>query len=408
MLKAKGMIMVDGVTKEVLATYPIIRSQHFYPLSIVDFAYSLKNLVCKKYDSLPILSLDSHDYNFCDFNCKDCLAVDTRIWAKNNLGFTNFDPDLYESVLLKIAKYSKERGCDSIRFEMSGEGNPDMYKHRTRIIKFAKEKCNMRLVYISSGSLLTDELIDALARYASYVRISFPGVTEKAYKIYSNQLCDEEKRFTLKKSLENIKKLIEKRKFYGRDNQLIIGARTCMRPESDGGYLSTALALKEMGADSFQIVQILVPEGYNIKDFPISDKCKEELKCLEENKIGLLHIQIPNKLDFVYYDRGVQKENRPSECFSSMVAPILYGPHLICCTHWEKIKNIKYHYGKIDYNCKGIEDLMQNDSAIELRKKIPYECNSCCSIFDNQIMNSIKSQLLLARNPQNIEFLLTY
>ena len=33
------------------------------------------------------MSLDSHDYNFCDFNCKDCLAVDTRKWAEKKLGF---------------------------------------------------------------------------------------------------------------------------------------------------------------------------------------------------------------------------------------------------------------------------------------------------------------------------------
>lgn len=354
------------------------------------------------------MSLDSHDYNFCDFNCKDCLAVDTRNWAKDNLGFTNIAPEEYEKVLYKIAQYSKKRGCDSIRFEMSGEGNPDMYPYRSRIMKYAKEVCNMQLVYISSGSLLTEQLIDDLAKYADYVRISLPGVTDVAYDIYSNQRCDKEKRFTLQKALKNIEKIVQRRKFYNREGELVVGARTCMRPESDGGYLETAKKLKEIGADSFQVVQILVPEGSNYKDYPISESCKKELIALNENKIGLVHIQTPSNLDYIYYDRGIEKENRPSECFSSMVAPILYGPHLVVCTHWEKIKNLKYHYGKIDENVNEIEEIMQNKRAELIRKKIPYSCSSCCSIFDNQIMSSIKAQLRLIKNPEDIEFLLTY
>ena len=51
---------------------------------------------------------------------------------------------------------------------------------------------------------------------------------------------------------------------------------------------------------------------------------------------------------------------------------------------------------------------MQNDRAKQLRKDIPYNCSICCSIFDNQIMSSIKAQLLLVKNPEDIEFLLTY
>lgn len=45
----------------------------------------------KEITHLPIMSLDSHDYNYCDFNCKDCLAVDTRQWAEKELGFKTFD-----------------------------------------------------------------------------------------------------------------------------------------------------------------------------------------------------------------------------------------------------------------------------------------------------------------------------
>ena len=155
-MKAKSLILVHTKSNRVIFELNIIQNQHFYPLNILDYANAMKSLLQGKISNLPIMSLDSHDYNFCDFNCKDCLAVDTREWAKENLGFVNFDPDQYEKVLKEIARYSKQRGCDSVRFEMSGEGNPDMYPYRARIIKYAATECNMKPVYISSGSRLDE------------------------------------------------------------------------------------------------------------------------------------------------------------------------------------------------------------------------------------------------------------
>ena len=243
----------------------MIQNQHFYPLSILDYANMMLKYMKGEISNLPIMSLDSHDYNFCDFNCKDCLAVDTRNWAKDNLGFTNFDIDHYEKVLKEIARYSKARGLDSIRFEMSGEGNPDMYPHRARLIKYAYEKCNMKCVYITSGSRLNEETIDALAKYAYYIRISLPGINEESYKKYSAQKNIKDP-FTYKKAIELIKKLAQKRKEYGREGELMIGARTCMRPENEGSYMNAAKELSAAGADSFSyrdyLWRVLRMEGW--------------------------------------------------------------------------------------------------------------------------------------------------
>lgn len=136
-MKAKSLILVHKKSNKVIFELNIIQNQHFYPLSILDYANTMLKYMKKEIDQLPIMSLDSHDYNFCDFNCKDCLAVDTRKWAQDNLGYNTFDIEQYEKVLKEISRYSKKRGCDSVRFEMSGEGNPDMYPHRARIIKYA-------------------------------------------------------------------------------------------------------------------------------------------------------------------------------------------------------------------------------------------------------------------------------
>ncbi|HIS91024.1 MAG TPA: radical SAM protein [Candidatus Faecisoma merdavium] len=410
LLKAKSLILVHSKTKRVIFELNMIQNQHFFPLSILDYANTMLKFMKKEINEFPIMSLDSHDYNFCDFNCKDCLAVDTRKWAKDNLGFTNFDINHYEKVLKEIARYSKKRGLDSIRFEMSGEGNPDMYPNRARLIKYAKEECNMRCVYISSGSQLDEKTIDALAKYAYYIRISFPGINNVSYEKYSAQI-KKEKQFTYDNAIELIKKLVKKRKEYGREGELMIGARTCMRPENSGSYLETAKTLGKIGVDSFQIVKILIPIGLDIEKYKLDSTTIEELTNLHDNyaNYGLLHVQVPHDLDYIYYDRQIDEKQKPSQCYSSMVSPILYGPNLIICTHWEKIKDVKEsHYGYLTGKENELENIMNNEHANHIRKCVPEKCSSCCAIYDNQMLEMIRSQLSLVSNLDDVEFLLTY
>lgn len=410
LLKAKSLILVHTKSNKVMFELNMIQNQHFYPLSILDYANTMLKYMKKEITNLPIMSLDSHDYNFCDFNCKDCLAVDTREWAKKHLNFVNFDPDHYEKVLSEIARYSKQRGCDSIRFEMSGEGNPDMYPYRARIIKYAATECNMKPVYISSGSMLDEDTIDALAKYAYYIRISLPGTNDISYDIYSAQKRKKDK-FTYEKAMDLIEKLVQKRKEYGREGELMIGARTCMRPENENSYIDTAKRLGKIGADSFQIVKILIPIGEEIEKYKLTDNTIKELSVLKSKykDYGLLHVQVPHDLDYIYYDRKIEDNKKPSQCYSSFVSPILYGPNLVICTHWEKIKDKENsHYGHLIGKKGELEEIMCGDNANRIRRCVPERCSSCCSIFDNQTLEVIRAQLALVTNLDDVEFFLTY
>lgn len=409
LMKAKSLILVHKKSSRVICELNMIQNQHFYPLSILDYANLMLKYLKKEITDLPIVSLDSHDYNFCDFNCKDCLAVDTRKWAQENLNFNNFNFEHYKKVLNEISRYSKQRGCDSIRFEMSGEGNPDMYPYRSQIIEYAVKECNMKPVYISAGSMMNEELIDTLAKYAYYVRISLPGTNNLSYKIYSGQKKNNP--FTYDDAINLIKKLCKKRKEYRREGIMMVGARTCMRPENEGSYISTAKKLGEIGADSFQIVKILVPIGEKLEKYPLSDNTAKEITKLKEdyNQYGLIHVQIPRDLDYIYYDRKIEDNAKPSRCYSSMLSPILYGPNLVICTHWEKIKDRDYsHYGYLKGEQGEMEEMMCGQRAKKIRNAVPERCSSCCSIFDNQILEVIRAQLALATNLDDVEFLLTY
>lgn len=52
--------------------------------------------------------------------------------------------------------------------------------------------------------------------------------------------------------------------------------------------------------------------------------------------------------------------------------------------------------------------MMWGERAKTIREKVPNKCSSCCSIFDNQMLEVIRAQLSLVTNLDDIEFLLTY
>ena len=191
----------------------------------------------------------------------------------------------------------------------------------------------------------------------------------------------------------------------------MIGARTCMRPENVGEYINTAKKLGSIGADSFQIVKILVPTGEEIEKYKLTDDAILELEKLnkEYKDYGLMHIQIPNKLDYMYYDRKLEDSYKSSMCYSSLLSPILYGPNLVICTHWEKIKDIKdSHYGKMLGVSNELEEMIDGENGTRIRNRVPEKCSSCCSIYDNQIMDLIRAELSILNDLDDVEFMLTY
>ena len=52
--------------------------------------------------------------------------------------------------------------------------------------------------------------------------------------------------------------------------------------------------------------------------------------------------------------------------------------------------------------------MMFNERACRIRDTLPNKCSSCCSIYDNLMMEMVKTQLLMVKDIENVEFLLTY
>ena len=323
------MHIVNG--EKIMYTISGFSGQHYYPHTLVDYAYAIKKYCKKDIPHLPIMAVDSHDCYACDFKCKDCLADETKKWFKNS--FHTYDDlqaefEKYKIALKKIVDYSAECGIYNVRFEMSGEGNPDLYPFRNEIIEYAK-KIGMEPVYISSGSKIDDRLLATLVKYAKYIRISMPGINNESYIKYSGQ-C----RFMFDNALNLIKKLVKMRDHVERKDDLLIGVRCCLRSDYINDLEKVAILLtEEIGIDTFQIVRAIQNE--NTDNEYISNDVKKILLSLKNKK----KVVVPDNLDF-YYNRRENSNFRGDFCFAAQLTPILYSDYLLPCTHTRIIRNL--------------------------------------------------------------------
>lgn len=398
----KKFVIYDKKKKKNILEIDNIYPQHYYPITILDYAIALKEYIKSNQKKIPIISLMVKDYPICDFNCKDCLSHKSREWALKNIDKLIFEINTYKKVLKQISNYSEKNGCKSIRLEFCGEGNPDLYKYRDEIIEYANKECNMKIVYVSTGSKLSKKNILNLVKNAYFIRISFPGIDEQSYTKYSRQKC--KKQFDYNDALTLLKELIKLRKKNNREQDLLIGVRASIRNEFNDKYFSFSKKMDDIGIDCIQFVKIIRYNSSNNCNQDINKDLIKELKYTSEYKYykNIKQIQIPTDLDKVYRDRIIMKNS--NICFSSFFSPLLYGNHLITCTHWDKIMDKKYHYGTVCGNEKEIYNLFDSNNMKMIQENINNKCDDCCSIYDNTILNKIYGLLSKYENIDSLEF----
>jgi len=372
-------------------------AQHFFPLSVIDYVGAMYNFERHK-KPIPILSVDSHDVLQCDFKCQDCLSSHGTNFPVKQFPKGNFKMDLetYKRMLKAIADYSEKRGFKRVRFEQSGEGNPDYYKHRQEILRYARE-LKMQSVYVSTGSKIDDSLRNSLVKNASFIRISFPGIGE-AYKHYSGQ-----SEFTFTDALEGLGRIVKERDEQGRKKDLMIGTRVALRAEHSDSYFNFANKLKDLGIDSLQIVKILVPEGKKPSDFLLNSGDAYDLEKTETLDDFNFNVSIPHGLDSMVYSREI--ENRaefPTQCFSARFQPVLAGRSLFVCTISDIMYSHNLRLGTFANEDGELERFLSSENIEGVTTGIPAQCKSCSNIYDNMLLFSL--QKLFRTNPQKLNF----
>src|SRR3989338_8118733 len=321
--------------------------QHFFPLSVIDYAKAMYNFERYK-KPIPILSVDSHDVLQCDFRCQDCLSAHGTNFPVKQFPRDNFRMDLetYKRMLKEIADYSEKKGFKGIRFEQSGEGNPDYYKHRQEILRHARE-LGMQSVYVSTGSKIDEGLRKALIENSSFIRISFPGIGE-SYKRYSGQ-----SEFTFTDALNGLGRIIN--------------------------------------------------EGKKPSDFLLISKDIYDLEETETLDDSNFNVSIPHGLDSMVYSREI--ENRaefPTQCFSARFQPVLAGRSLFVCTISDVMYSHNLRLGTFVNEEGELERFLHSENIDKVTTGIPAKCKSCSNIYDNMLLFSL--QKLFRTNPQKLNF----
>lgn len=365
-ITAKQFSAVDMKTGKTIWFSRSRSPQHLYPLTEKDYCEAIKYAIQYGVDQMPILSVSAKDFPYCDFDCLDCLACPSRKWAieDQHIKYPIIPIDKYKKILNEFSSYAARRGFNTVRFEVCGEGNPDLYKDRIEMLEYANQECNMGIVYISTGSQISDELLDCLVKNAAFIRISFPGISEDAYKTYSNQKS-RKKNFSYDDAICLLDKICNARAKAGREDSLLIGTRTCIRPLNAGHYDEFIQTIANIGVDVFQGVKVLIPNFESVKNEVVSQDVIEELVTLKETaySYGLKDFQIPSDLNTIYNNRTMVEKDKPSKCWSSLISPPLYGTNLMSCVLWDRITDLNYHYGIMEGKENELEDLMHGESA---------------------------------------------
>ena len=410
-LKAKQYSAIDVSTGKTIWFSHFRSAQHLYPLTEKDYCEAIKYAVKNGIDQLPILSVSAKDFPYCDFNCIDCLACPSREWAieNNHIKYPIIPIEMYKKILGEISTYSKSRGFNTVRYEICGEGNPDLYKDRIAMLEYANQKCNMGLVYVSTGSHISDELLNCLVQNVSFIRISFPGIGTDAYEYYSNQKSTNNF-FSYDDALHLLDKLCNARAKVGREDSLLIGTRTCLRPMNAGHYNDFISTISSIGVDVFQGVKVLVPDFEKVKNQSISQEEIEELINLREfsYSCGLKDIKLPNDLNTIYLNRAIIEKDKPTRRWSSLISPPLYGTNLMCCVHWDKITDLNYHYGIMNGRENELEEIMHSERAKFIMENCPRTCIECPSRKDNGFLESLWRVLKVQDNLDNVKFITHY
>jgi sulfatase maturation enzyme AslB (radical SAM superfamily) len=393
-MRSEGLVVVDSKDR-IIYREENAYLQHFFPVLIRDFAELAYEYV-KFNRALPILSIDSHDVIGCDFHCQDCLSEGGGRATKAGINI-GFNPILknYLHILSEIAAYSKRRGIASVRFEQSGEGNPDLYAYRPRLIEKAKKCYNMQTVYVTSGSRMSDELAKSLVENAAFIRISFPGINEQTYARYSKQ-----EEYTFSDSVSRIEKLIKMRTEAKRERELLIGVRVALRPEEDALYYDFGRLMKEMKVDCMQLTKVQTTEGLNYRDFPISPIALRQFEMLKMLSDEHFNVSLPDKPNYLYCERVIDDRCHFTDtCYSSRIQPVLSGNGLFACTEGDVMYSKQYLFGRFEGKKGEIEEFLSDENVNRVTKNVPASCDKCENIFDNTLFDTIVKLTRHAEGP---------
>jgi len=368
-----GMLAAQGSRLTILPA----NASKFYPEDPLDFIDSLKTYM-RTGDIAPIRA-DIDISNWCNNDCIMCFDCAFR---KSNS--TIIPREKVISTFENLVKL----GVKSVRF--TGGGEPLTHPH---FIEFVKKLHDLGFLITleTNGDGLTDEIIEVLCKYAHHVRVSVDSASQ-ATRLRVHR--PESPEFTFQRLVQNMRKLVEKRKEFGREDDLLLGTTFLIMRQNYNEVKDFALLMKDIGIDWVAIRKTFDISFYSRH----SDKTREAMSQFEEAKkaadknfrvIGPYAVSYKPQTDF-------------SKCLIGAMRLVLLADSTghLCCLARDKINLDKISLGPIGESRDPIDEMIErNRKTIKtFMDEAPSFCDVCIDADFNYFLESVWH--LLEESPQ--------
>lgn len=191
---------------------------------------------CAKGNYLPPVTVDTDPSNICNYKCIWCNAYDIINCDKKQ--------NLPEDHLLKLADFYKEWGVNSSC--VAGGGEPLVNNGTMAFLERMKQN-GLESGLITNGSLLTDEIIDIIAKTCRWVGFSMDSASPETYSKVKG--INDTKFFN--KVVENIKKLTKRIDELGIKND--VAYKFLLHPYNALEIYDAVKLAKEIGVKDFHL-----------------------------------------------------------------------------------------------------------------------------------------------------------
>lgn len=264
---------------------------------------------CAKSEFLPPITVSTDPSNKCNFNCIWCNAFE--VMRENPV-------DLPEDHLMRLADFYADWGVKSTC--VAGGGEPFLNPGTGKMLLRLKEN-GIGCAPVTNGSLLTDELIDIIARTSRWVGISMDAGHNETYmkiKGISNPKI-------FGRVLENIIKLTRRIKELG--TKCDVGYKFLLHPVNAREILDAVKLAKALGVHDFQLRPVGWDNNLKTKDKPdinfesLSEEIDYQMEqgmTLEDENFhvyGIRHKFQPN----------FQRKVNFKKCWASPIATLCFG-----------------------------------------------------------------------------------
>ena len=289
---------------------------------------------CAKQDFLSPVTVSTDPSNRCNFNC---------IWCNAYEMMQKKCPDLSEDHLLRLADLYAEWGVKTTC--VAGGGEPFMNPSTGKLLLRLKEN-GVGCAPVTNGSLITDELIEIIARTSRWVGISMDAGTNATYMKVKG--INDSKIFN--RVIENIFKLT--RRIKETNSECEVGYKYLLHPFNANEIYIAAKLAKSLGVHDFQ----LRPVGW---DNVMKTEGNIDFTSLLEN----ISYQIEQAMDLEdgnFHVYGIRHKFRPDfqrkvnfkKCRASPIATLTFGADgncylcldmrgredMILCSHFDILK----------------------------------------------------------------------